>query len=113
MADGDGKRKRPQDLPERVLRIAKALYENYGADRVILFGSVARGEAREELDMARVALEKDYLKQAAVHVHQALEKVLKGFIIRNGKKPPRVPRESGLSAVVQETGRAAGLQRRR
>ena len=45
--------------------------------------------AREELDMAEVALAKDHLRPAAVHVHQALEKVLKGFIIRNGERPPR------------------------
>lgn len=38
-------------LPERILRIAKALYENYGADRVILFGSVARGDTREWSDI--------------------------------------------------------------
>ena len=56
MADDDRKRERPRtgraaNLPERVLRIAKALYENYGADRVILFGSVARGETREWSDI--------------------------------------------------------------
>ena len=46
-------------------------------------------QARRELDMAEVALSKEYLDLAAVHVHQAVEKTLKGFIIRNGEKPPR------------------------
>ena len=45
--------------------------------------------AREDLDMAEAGLARDHLKSAAVHVHQALEKALKGFIIRNGEKPPR------------------------
>lgn len=45
--------------------------------------------AREEFDMAEVALARNSLKSAAVHVHQALEKALKGFIIRNGERPPR------------------------
>ena len=45
--------------------------------------------ARRELVMAEFALGKEYLDMAAVHVHQALEKTLKGLIIQNGEKPPR------------------------
>ena len=46
-------------------------------------------EAPRELEMAEVALPKEYLQIAAVHIHQAVEKALKGFIIQNGEKPPR------------------------
>ena len=46
-------------------------------------------QARMELDMAEVALGKGYLEKAAVNLHQAVEKALKGFIIRNGERPPR------------------------
>lgn len=34
--------------------------------------------------------ERGYTDVIALHIHQALEKYLKGYLILNGKKPPRI-----------------------
>ena len=40
-----------QEIYERLLKISERLKEKYGAERVILYGSYARGEATEDSDV--------------------------------------------------------------
>ena len=81
MADESGKPE-PADLPEHVLRIAKALYENYGADRVILFGSTARGDTREWSDVDILVIkngETDHIWERIGRARLAIMEVKKGI----------------------------------
>jgi len=55
---------------ERLKGVAERLRERYGAQRVILFGSVARGEATEDSDIDLLVIsptaEKFYTRMASV-----------------------------------------------
>ena len=86
MADEDRKPGRcgaePEKLPDHVFRIAKALYENYGADRVILFGSTARGDTREWSDIDLLVIkngEDDYVCQRIGRAKLAIKHVTRGI----------------------------------
>ena len=60
--------------------------------------------ARTDLKMAELALAAGLFNQACFHAHQAVEKLLKGFILSRGKRVPRTHSLVDLGRLAQELG---------
>jgi HEPN domain-containing protein len=60
--------------------------------------------ARTDLKMAELALAAGLFNQACFHAHQAVEKLLKGFILARGKRVPRTHSLVDLGRLAQELG---------
>jgi len=60
--------------------------------------------ARTDLRMAELALDAGLFNQACFHAHQAVEKLLKGFILARGKRVPRTHSLLDLGRLAQELG---------
>jgi hypothetical protein len=60
--------------------------------------------ARTDLQVAELALAAGLFNQACFHAHQAVEKLLKGFILARGKRVPRTHSLVDLGRLAQELG---------
>jgi HEPN domain-containing protein len=60
--------------------------------------------ARTDLKVAELALAAGLFNQACFHAHQAVEKLLKGFILARGKRVPRTHSLVDLGRLAQELG---------
>jgi len=60
--------------------------------------------ARTDLQVAELALTAGLFNQACFHAHQAVEKLLKGFILARGKRVPRTHSLVDLGRLAQELG---------
>ena len=60
--------------------------------------------ARTDLRMAELALGAGLFNQACFHAHQAVEKLLKGFILARGRHVPRTHSLLDLGCLAQELG---------
>ena len=60
--------------------------------------------ARTDLRMAELALDAGLFNQTCFHAHQAVEKLLKGFILARGKRVPRTHSLLDLGRLAQELG---------
>jgi len=60
--------------------------------------------ARTDLRMAELALDAGLFNQTCFHAHQAVEKLLKGFILARGKRVPRTHSLVDLGRLAQELG---------
>jgi len=60
--------------------------------------------ARTDLKVAELALTAGLFNQACFHAHQAVEKLLKGFILARGKRVPRTHSLVDLGRLAQELG---------
>ncbi len=59
-------------------------------------------KAREDLEVARVLLDKGYLDAAAFHAHQCAEKALKALYVSLRRTPP--PKIHNLLHLAREVG---------
>jgi len=60
--------------------------------------------ARTDLHVAELALDAGLFNQVCFHAHQAVEKLLKGFILSRGKRVPRTHSLLDLGRLAQELG---------
>lgn len=60
--------------------------------------------AHTDLKVAELALTAGLFNQACFHAHQAVEKLLKGFILARGKRVPRTHSLVDLGRLAQELG---------
>ena len=60
--------------------------------------------ARTDLRVAELALDAGLFSQVCFHAHQAVEKLLKGFILSRGKRVPRTHSLLDLGRLAQELG---------